>query len=249
MKKVNIILAVLVVILSVALILSFLNRKNNNDDIIIDETTTQAENITENLNIYNTAVEKKVNEELEKTNNNSEVWKKAYIDFLDNNYFPETDSEKVWLGYVDDDDVPELFISKGSYHYCTVRVYSFKNNIVSFICETGSDGIVNYFERQGIICGYYYGMGIGDYFVYKFEDGKTEKIYHAFTNKDYIPQDEEFELDININGIDISSEELDEFLDYYFNYENSISIFNDYEADYSKYELNKDTYTSYINNF
>ena len=250
MKKVNIILAVLVIILSVALILSFLNGKNNNDDEIIDETTTQAENITENVNIFKTDVEKKINEELEKiVEDNSDAWKKAYIDFLDNNYYPETDSEKIWLGYVDDDDIPELFISAGSYHYCTVKIYTFKNNIVSFICETGSDGSVNYFERQGIICGYYFGMGIGNYWVYNFNNGKTEQIYNAFTNEGYIPQDEEFELDININGIDVSNEELKKFLDYYFENDNTIKIFNDYEADYSKYELNKETYTSYINNF
>lgn len=266
MKKIIAFLIAIIIILSTTFIL-VINKNNELNSVVEKQTDITNENtntslqttekitteeVTEEIttvSLFKTDIEKKVNEEISKIENeNTEAWKQAYIEFLDN-YYSETNEEKIWLGYIDDDDIPELFISEGTFHYCTVRIYTFQNNFVTFLCETGSNGNVNYFERQGILCGFYSGTGVGNYWIYNIDNGKIQEIYYAYTNENYVPLDEEIELDININGIDVSSEELDKFLDYYFNEDNSIWIFNEYDADYSKYEFNKDAYTSYINNF
>ena len=237
MKKLNVkaLLAVVVVLLSVGLLLVFFKGGNKEKDT--DKSLTTA-------TTYKTEVEKKINEEIDRLETeNTEGWKKAYLDLL-NDYYCETEEERVFLGYVDDDDVPELFISEGWFHYCTVEVYTFENNIVTLLCETGSNGMVNYFERQGILCGHYVGMGTGTYWVYSIDNGKVQEIYNAFTNEGWAG--EEFDIERRINGIDVTEDELDEFLDSYFDKEKSTCVFDEANPGY---ELKNEEYKDYINGF
>ncbi len=235
MKKLIALLLVVVVLLSAAL--GFVLFKNFSGQKSPETETT-----------YKTETEKKINEEIEKLESeNTDGWREAYIDFLSRytGEFSEFNEEKVLLGYVDDNDVPELFISEGSSHVCDVEVYTFENNIVTKLCETGSFGMVNYFERQGIICGNYIGQGVGTYWVYSVEDCKVQELYSAFTNEGWAEED--FDLEININGIDVTSEQLDEFLESYFSKEKSIWLFDDKVN--VGYGVENGKYTDYINSF
>ncbi len=236
MKKLIALLLVMVVLLSVAF--GFVLFKDFSEQKSPETETT-----------YKTEIEKKINEEIDRLETeNTEGWKKAYLDLL-NRYHTEAeesvDMKRVFLGYVDDNDVPELFISEGGFHYCTVEVYTFENNIVTLLCETGSNGMVNYFERQGILCGYYVGMGSGTYWVYSIENGKVHEIYNAFSNEGWAGEDVDIER--RINGIDVTSEELDEFQEEYFSREKSTWVFDDKVN--VGYGVENGKYIDYINSF
>lgn len=212
MKKIIAILAVVIVVLSVAL-----------GVVLVKDSFEKTE--------YKAEIEEKINSEIDKLEaDNPDGWRWAYAQFLEryvSEYGEEIGFERMCLGYVDDNDVPELFISEGADHASSVKVYTFENNIVTELCDTGSFGAVNYFEREGILCGYYMGMGVGSYWVYSIEDGKVQELYNAFTNEYFMGVDEgEYELEININGVDVASEELEGFLDVYFSKENSTWVFD-----------------------
>ncbi len=234
MKKLIALLLVMVVFLSVSL--GFVLFKDFSDQKSPETETA-----------YKTEIEKKVNGEIEKLEaENADGWREAYIDFLSTytGEFSEFNEEKVLLGYVDDNDVPELFISEGSSHACDVEVYTFENNLVTKLCETGSTGSARYFERQGIISGGYTGQGVSTYWVYSVEAGKVKTLYKAYSNEGWAMN--ENDLEININGIDVTSEELDEFLDLYFG-EESIRVFDGKVS--VGYGIENGEYENYINGF
>ncbi len=240
MKKLDVkaLLVVVVVLLSVGLLCVFLKGGNKEKDT--DKSLTTA-------TTYKTEVEKKINEEIERLEaENAEGWREAYIDLLSrySGEYSQFHEERVFLGYVDDNDVPELFISEGSSHACSVEIYTFENNIVTRLCKTGSNGMVNCFERQGILCGHYVGMGTGTYWVYSIDNGKVQEIYNAFTNEGWAG--DEFDIERRINGIDVTEDELDEFLDSYFGKEKSTCVFDEANPGY---ELKNDEYKDYINGF
>ncbi len=267
MKKIIILLVAIIIILSAALVITNLNNDNNeaeNKPELItqseevttennEELTTQSEevlteNITESL-LFKTDVELKVKKEIDKINiENTDAWKQAYINFLNNNYFSDTEFSKIYLGYIDDNDIPELFVSSGGFHVSSVEIFTFNNNLVSLVCEGGSFGNIGYFERKGYICGDYTGMGCSDSNVYILDNGKIQKIYNAYTNEFLFPQDESFkeEINININGIDVSSEEMNEFSRYYFG--ENMTLF-EYDDQNMGCKFDQAVYTDYINNF
>ncbi|MBQ3602242.1 MAG: hypothetical protein IJA02_00210 [Clostridia bacterium] len=240
MKKLNVkaLFTVIVVLLSVGLLCAFLKgdfEKNDADQSLTIGTT------------YKTEIEKKINEEIERLEaENAEGWREAYIDFLSgySGEYSQFNEERVFLGYVDDNDVPELFISEGSSHACSVEIFTFENNIVTRLCKTGSTGMARYIERQGIICGGYMGQGVGTYRVYRVENGKVQQVYMAYTNEGWAM--DKADLEININGIDVASEELEAFLDSYFG-EESILVFEDKVN--TGCAMENEAYKDYINNF
>lgn len=71
------------------------------------------------------------------------------------------DSLRFALGYVDEDDIPELMVSYGTAHVEGVRVYAFdpESRAVEDWGEFSSFGTFDYFERQGVVVGQYGGMG------------------------------------------------------------------------------------------
>ena len=228
MKKLIALLVVVIVALSAAL--GFVLLKNRPEEVV-----------------YKSDIEEKINLEIEKLEaENVDGWRKAYIEFLEGYHgeYSEFNEEKVFLGYVDDNDVPELFISEGSSHVCDAQVYTFENNIVTKLCEMGSFGRVRYIERQGFICGSYTGMGVSTFWVYSLENGKIQELYNAFTNEGCGL--ENLTVEININEIDVTSEELDEFLESYFG-EKSILVFDDKVN--VGYGIENEAYKDYINTF
>jgi len=84
----------------------------------------------------------------------------AYAELL-HNYVPRYDdlNWKFSLGYVDEDDIPELFISEGSAHFCGVDVYTYYDNTAKLINHFSESGCLEYAPKQNLIDSFYQGMG------------------------------------------------------------------------------------------
>ncbi len=102
------------------------------------------------------------------------AWKQAYINTVK---AASGTSVRFELGYVDNDNIPELFVSTDMSHAAGVTVYTYSNGKVVKLCDTGSYGATQYIERKGYICGYYMGLGAIDTVVYKLENGKVTEAF------------------------------------------------------------------------
>ncbi|MBQ5824493.1 MAG: hypothetical protein IIW48_06755 [Clostridia bacterium] len=230
MKKLVVLLVALVVALSVALAVVLAKDSSGGNGAVID-----------------TEIQSKIDSGIGKLEaEKRDAWREAYISFVENYYgeYSDFNEERIFLGYVDSDDIPELFISQGGSHACAVEVYTFDNNIVTELCVTGSFGSVRYLERQGFVCGDYTGMGVSTCWIYSVEDGYVKELYNTFSNEGWVG--DESAPEIRINGIDVTGEELDEFLDPYFG-EKSVLLFDD-EINVG-YGRENDEYKDYINSF
>ena len=142
------------------------------------------------------------------------AWKKAYADIVKaaSGYYVAFE-----LGYVDDDAVPELFVSLGTSHAEGVTVYTYSNGKVVKLCEDGSDGMMQYIERKGYLCGYYCGMGGVSTNVYELKNGKVTTKFSTLDERaldDLMLKGKEREY--SINGKAVSQEDLDDFYVEYF---------------------------------
>ncbi len=119
-------------------------------------------------------------------------WQLAYIDYLNEN---QSDIGHASLGYLNDDDIPELFIidEENPSHGCSVQIYSYIDGEVKQITADsigykafGSYGDVGYFEKTGIIVSMNSGMGAEEeIYIMMHDDGSTEillELYGADTD-------------------------------------------------------------------
>ena len=142
------------------------------------------------------------------------AWKQAYINTIK---AATGASVRFELGYVDDDNVPELFVSTDMSHGAGVTVYTFANGKVVKLCDSGSYGSVRYIERKGYICGYSIAFGALDTVVHKLENGKVTK---AYVTKDETYVDEALldgkKRECTINGKAVTQKELENYYTIYF---------------------------------
>ncbi len=171
------------------------------------------------------------------------TWKSSYVELLRT---VKRDETYVFaLGFVDDDDIPELFISKGGSHPCGVEVYTYYNNKTVFLCSGGEFGYIKFIEHSGYICGSYTGMGHFYADVYKMSNGKAELLYTASDNSGADPEARGIELERKINNSDVSEKEMNEFTNKYYG-KNSICVGMD--TSYA-YEPTEENYKKYITDF
>lgn len=101
----------------------------------------------------------------------------AYIDFLwkcatEGTVQGVTADSRFSLGYVNDDDIPELFISEGIVHAECVQVFTYLDGDVIHATNIGEFGYGYYEERTGNLYGFAGNNGIGsDHFEHF--DGKS----------------------------------------------------------------------------
>lgn len=111
-------------------------------------------------------------------------FKKAYADFLKEQHEKNKDT-RFALAYVDDNDVPELVISDGSYHAIASMVYTYSDgNLVKL--SGGSDyGHFDYAEKENVIYSTYSVNGVGGLgqVLYRITDGETERIVSFYEEK------------------------------------------------------------------
>lgn len=169
-----------------------------------------------------------------------DAWKEAYLEVLRNT---ERDLEYAfWLGYVDNNDIPELFISDGGAHFCGVDVYTYCNGKAVLLCHDGEFGSIGYIERQGYLCGQYEGMGERMCNVYEVKNGLAEMIYSTYDNSN--STDKEIERTINEKAV--TEEEMQNFYDEF--YGDAISGFGE-EHGVIGYEPTEENYKKYITDF
>lgn len=91
----------------------------------------------------------------------------AYADFI--NSIEESDGNlRFVLGYIDDDDIPELMFCYGNSHPEGVRICSFNQDsgAIEVLGEFSSFGTFDYYERQDVVVSQYGGMGFW-YHIYE----------------------------------------------------------------------------------
>ena len=114
----------------------------------------------------------------------TDEWKDAYADKLFEVH-RENPEARFSLGYLNDDDVPELFIYEGWYHQAQVSIYHYSDdkaeNIGADGYSFGSWGSLAYKEREGIIISNYSGMGISDTGIFEW-DGENVRNIVSFSD-------------------------------------------------------------------
>lgn len=110
-------------------------------------------------------------------------WQQAYTQYLTDH---QSEIGHASLGYLNGDDIPELFIAdeENPSHGCSVQIYSYIDGQVKQVTAEqdqymafGSYGDVGYFEKTGIIVSMNSGMGVANEDYYKMnDDGTTETL-------------------------------------------------------------------------
>ncbi|MBR0172312.1 MAG: hypothetical protein IJQ21_05930, partial [Lachnospiraceae bacterium] len=114
------------------------------------------------------------------------------------------------MGYVDDDDVPELFVAEADYHACGIRIYSYKNGEVidhGYFGEYG--GGMSYLPREGLISSYYVGMGAASLYRYRLENGECTHLARLVEEEVYVEAIDDYDIVYYINDMVVSKEEYD----------------------------------------
>lgn len=177
-----------------------------------------------------------------------DAWKEAYLNVL-RNEAPKSERRtgkySFSLGYVDNDDVPELFISEGGAHAYGVEVYTYHNGKAVMLCSDGEFGSIGYMERKGYICGSYTGMGITSARVYEMKNETAEIIYTMHDDSGAVP--EGGDVVRTINDVNASEKEINEFSEKYFG--DNTTYFG-YESETNPgYEPTEENYKKYITDF
>ena len=185
-------------------------------------------------------------------------WANAYADYIQTN--KGNDDIKFALGYVDNDNVPELFITRGGYHALGVEFYTYKDGNVVKLGNSGSigsNGTAAYAPKQSIIHGGHVGMGanMGQFdelsngvltrrisYIHYDEDinSPSKGKYYFDNNEDYKTSDDE----------EVTEKEYFNTVDSYINNYNYVAIGWDsaikYAVDTTINELRKNPYI-YLN--
>ena len=142
------------------------------------------------------------------------AWKQAYINTVKS---ASGTSVRFELGYVDNDDIPELFVSTDMFHVAGVTVYTFSNGKVVKLCDSGSYGATQYIERKGYICGFDMSHGALYTLVYRLENGKVTKEFSSVDESGY---DDSMldgrEREYTINGKTVTQKEMTNYYNIYF---------------------------------
>lgn len=144
-------------------------------------------------------------------------WADAYKEFIES-FRPQkgevndsrTDNGHFQLGYVNDDDIPELFIATGSSHSNSVLVCTYYNHKVCQLGYFGSNGTFSYRERANIIHDFYGGMGNAYTAYYRFERGTAVKI-ESLEMTERQEDDRTFAYDYSYNNQNITKEEYEKY--------------------------------------
>ncbi|MBR6618853.1 MAG: hypothetical protein IKK85_00745 [Clostridia bacterium] len=176
-------------------------------------------------------------------------WKTAYKTFLTEKTDDINESDISFdLGFVDSDDIPELFVSYGSYHAAKVDVYSFINGEVTLLCNGGEFGNIRYVEKSGYITSYYCGQGAWTYDIYEFKNGDCTKIHTAYDTTNATPDPELQEL--KIDGKDVSAEEMENLKEKYYSSSNEkVKAIHGPDGNERRIFINTENIEKYITEF
>ena len=82
------------------------------------------------------------------------------------------------LGYIDEDEIPELFVSYADYHAAGIKVFTYNpiEETVVDLGEFGSYGAMSYRKAENYITSFYMGMGYEMFCVTKIENYSQKQI-------------------------------------------------------------------------
>ncbi|MBQ3499502.1 MAG: hypothetical protein IJA87_10300 [Clostridia bacterium] len=110
-------------------------------------------------------------------------WQAAYKGYLEQRLeYDNPDYASFSLGYIDDDDIPELLYASDSSHASTVKVFTLYNGVLRSLGEFGSSGTVSYIERNGLICSSGMWQGNSVYAAYSIFGGRVDCIWQGEDN-------------------------------------------------------------------
>ncbi len=152
-------------------------------------------------------------------------WKAAYKAFLLDKGYENVEAAVMdefavsfSLGYVDNDDIPELFVSNGHVRPTGVSVFTYSNGEVKFLCTGGAFGSIQYMEKSGFVCSNTSSRGNQSYDVYEIKNGECTRI-HLGIDTSGATEDPALQKR-TIDDKDVSEEEMAEFVAKYFKNEN-----------------------------
>lgn len=138
----------------------------------------------------------------------------SYSDFL-RDYTRGSDSDpRFQLGYINEDDIPELFIIDGSSHFNSVGVYTFGNNEVVHVGDFGSYGCMSYASGENRFESFNSGMGATYITYYSLNAGKAEVLYDFYAYEDFDSEGRPLGMaECSVNGVRVSEEEYNKELE------------------------------------
>lgn len=131
-----------------------------------------------------------------------------YNDFLTNEYIgnePDISSSpvKYALGFVNEDDIPELFITDGYVHAYGTKVYTCYEDEVVYAGEFGENGGFAFTPYKNNIYSFHYGMGVSTNIIYSMNaDGTCQQKVSFMSDENGVdPEtDEECGILYYVNG-------------------------------------------------
>ena len=120
------------------------------------------------------------------------------------------------MGYIDDDDIPELLVAEADYHPIGIRVYSYKNGKVTdhgYFGEFG--GGMSYLPREGLISSFYMGMGVVSLNRYSFKDGELKVLQSLTEEEVYLEKEDDFIIKYYVDEKEVTQAEYDREADRY----------------------------------
>ncbi len=142
----------------------------------------------------------------------SEPWRQAYADYVKKAAKEGYNSFN--LIYVDNDDVPELFLGSGI-EATGERLCTYHNGkiVEQTLYRTYS---TSYIENSGLIQNYYGSQGCYGIEIYKLQNGKFEMLHTAYIEEGYSEDYGEFYSGCYLDKKEILREDLDKKIAEYF---------------------------------
>lgn len=111
------------------------------------------------------------------------------------------------LCYFTDDNIPELFISEGTWHNAPVEIFTYSDGKVKKLFEGGVYGRIEYVEYGSLVLINDYRNGYESGTLIRVDTGGTsEKLFSHYNNKEYAEKNGEKKV-FNINGENVSERE------------------------------------------
>lgn len=182
---------------SILFIVSFAactNKKDNVDKEDVDSTGSQSiiADVSENSKVSSSESAESDSETSTETESRVAAWKNAYLKFIEDN--KETGDEEYALVYVDNDNVPELFIS-GCCEAAGTIVCSYKNGKIVSEHLNRLYG-ASYIPKSGLIFNFNGNMGYYSANVYKLTGNGFNNIFYGEQQEHVIElENEEYDFE------------------------------------------------------
>ena len=188
---------------------SILSQENNVDKVmecIVDHTVADYQNNNHEFNAIITDYTDMRSKIFVK-----DAWVNAYAQLLYGLQDKNTKTIRFELGYVDEDEVPELFVGAASFHGAGISIYSYADDQLVFEGTCGSNGSIEYSVKNCIIKSNYMGQGHEVNTFYRLNAGRYEMIDRF----DEVLFDPTCSYNYACSGVEVTKEEFDAKLKMY----------------------------------